>query len=132
MEAEYYALSEGTKRVIWMKKLLNEIIPEYITRPIPIFEDNQATIKFARGNAAMHKRTMHINRKHFFVKDHEIKHKTISIREIASSKNIADIFTKPLAKIMFNKHKEDLCGENKEYKYQKEIETIQEQLTNEL
>ena len=132
MEAEYYALSEGTKRVIWMKKLLNEIIPEYITKPIPIFEDNQATIKFARGNATMHKRTMHINRKHFFVKDHEIKHKTISIREIASSKNIADIFTKPLAKIMFNKHKEDLCGENKEYKYQKEIETIQEQLTNEL
>ena len=74
---------------------------------------------------------MHINRKHFFVKDHEVKHKTIKIREIASSDNIADIFTKPLANIKFNKHKANLCGINKEYQYQKEMEILQEELTNE-
>ena len=117
MESEYYALSEGVKRIIWTRKLLHELFLNENFPPTPIYEDNEATIKFARGNATLHKRTMHIDRKHFFVKDHEKKN-TICIKEISSNDNIADIFTKPLGSILFDKHKTTLCRVNDKYNIQ--------------
>ena len=110
MEAEYYALVEGTKRVLWTRNMLEELSPNALKSITPIYEDNESCIKFAKGNASMHTNAMHIRRQSFI--RIEVKHGNIRIEGIATNENIADIFTKPLGKIKFTEHKLKLCTVN--------------------
>ena len=60
-EAEYMALTEAAKELIWLKLLLAELgHPQDI---VTLFEDNEATIKIA-NNPQDHKRTKHIQVKY--------------------------------------------------------------------
>jgi hypothetical protein len=92
-EAEYMALVEVTKEVLWIKMMLEEL-GKQVTTPITIYVDNQSTIKFSENDVSRD-RTKHIDIKHFFVKD-EIEKQTIIIKWVATDKQLADIFTKGL------------------------------------
>jgi hypothetical protein len=65
VEAKYHALMEGTKEVVWLRKILSEI--NYIKpRPIVLFCDNVSNIKMAK-NLVFHARTEYIEcHYHFF------------------------------------------------------------------
>jgi hypothetical protein len=64
-EAEYHALMEGTKEVVWRRKLLSEI--NYIKLgPIVLFCDNVNYIKMAK-NLVFHARTKYIECHYHFV-----------------------------------------------------------------
>jgi len=98
MEAKYMALTKATCKAIWLQKLFSELsIP--INSPITIFIDNQSTMHFAE-NPVFHAHSKHINIHHHFV--HEcLASNEVILNYCASKKNVADMFTKLLAKPQF-------------------------------
>ena len=97
--AECYALAEATKESIWLRKILTDLrIPVH---SIGLYEDNQACIKIAE-NPVYHKRTKHIEVRANFVRDHLLKG-DITITYISTEHQLADILTKPLAKLVFER-----------------------------
>ena len=92
-EAEYIALSETCKEVLWMKQVMKhfDINPE---KPVMIFTDNQSALAMV-DNQRFSNRTKHIDTKFHFVRDVSDKG-LVSIRYHPSNTNIADMLTKPL------------------------------------
>ncbi len=65
VEAKYHTLMEGTKEVVWLRKLLSEI--NYIKPwPTVMFCDNVNNIKIAK-NLVFHAKTKHIECHYHFV-----------------------------------------------------------------
>lgn len=60
-----------------------------------VYSDSQSAIHLARNQNTFHTRTKHINIKYNFVRD-EIEMKRISLIEIATKDNLADMMTKTL------------------------------------
>lgn len=60
-------------------------------------------------NGVINRRSKHIDVKCHFVHD-ELKKGTISVNYCQSDRQLADLFTKPLAKTKFNTHKIVLVG----------------------
>jgi len=101
-EAEYMAIYETIREVLWIKKLLNDLkIDEF---KINVLCDNQSAIHLSK-NPIMHQRTKHIDIKYHYIRECIQQHDII-IKHIESQMMTADIFTKPLAFPIFSK----LCG----------------------
>ena len=95
MEAEYMALANAVKETKWLRSLLNELgLPQ--TTPTCINVDNQGTIDF-EINSGFHARSKHIDIRHHFTRE-SITSNEVSVQHVASEDNLADIFTKPLAR----------------------------------
>ena len=99
MEAELIALETAVTEIIWIKNLLEEL--NFKQQCIPIYCDNIAAIEFATQQN-INSRNKHIDIRKCFVKDH-IKKNTIKLIYVSTEDNIADIFTKSLSKVKFNK-----------------------------
>ena len=98
MEAEYMALAKATCEVIWLRKLSSELgIPT--NSPTTIFIDNQSAMRFAE-NPVFHGCSKHIDIRHHFVRERLASNEVI-LNHCASEENVADMFTKPLAKPQF-------------------------------
>lgn len=99
-EAELIALTECTKEAIWLKKLLSEI-NFVIHDKILIFEDNQSVTKMiiSQNHSS---RTKHVNVRYHFIKDY-IERNIITIEYCETENMIADILTKPLNRVKFEK-----------------------------
>lgn len=96
-EAEYVALTHGIKEAIWLKRMLNDLKIE--CNHVPIFVDNQSAMRIAE-NTEFHKRSKHIDVRFHFIRD-IVKKKEISLCYVNTKEQLADIFTKPLAKQTF-------------------------------
>ena len=107
MVAEFYALCEITRDVLWLREHLKYLGLE-LNLPTIVFEDNAGCIEVAK-NPTNHKGTRHLSTKLFFVRD-EIKKKTIEVEQIATDENVADIFTNPLPAVRFEKFRKQLCS----------------------
>ena len=80
---------------IWLRTFIKEVVGGD-TGPITIMEDNQGAIALAKDNK-FHAQTKHINLRYHFI--HEaIKKKQVVMKYILTAENIADNFTKALAK----------------------------------
>lgn len=99
-EAELIAITEATKEAVWIHQLLNEI-EQRINTPIIIYEDNQSCMKLIE-NVNASNRTKHIDVRHFFIRDY-IEKKIIGCKYCPTEEMVADIMTKPLNKIKFEK-----------------------------
>ena len=66
-EAEYMAISEVTKEVMWLKAILTEL-KQKVMSPIIIYVDNQSAIKISE-NPTAHHRTKHIDIRHHFIRN---------------------------------------------------------------
>jgi hypothetical protein len=97
-EAEYMALAESAKEVIWLKGHM-EFFGIPILSPITIFEDNQSAIAMAK-NPVFHQRTKHIDTRYHFIRD-LISNNLIQIKYCPTEEMIADILTKALPKSTF-------------------------------
>lgn len=97
--AEYVALSEGTRDLKFLTYLTQSMYPT--TDPPTLYCDNMGAIQNCKQELN-HKRAKHIDIKHHFVKD-EVKKNRINITHVRSTDNIADILTKPLGKTLFTK-----------------------------
>jgi hypothetical protein len=99
-EAEFYALADVVKEVLWLKQLLIELGLK-VKLPIDIYIDNQAAIALAE-NPVSHQRTKHIDIRYFFLREH-ITAGTIKLHYVNTADNPADLLTKPASLAVFEK-----------------------------
>ena len=103
-EAEYIAAGLACAQVLWMRHTLKYYGINLGTSPIMV--DNQSAICLSK-NPVQHSRTKHIDVRHHFLDDH-VTRKDIILEYVESSKQLADIFTKPLKEETFVRLRGDL------------------------
>ena len=96
-EAEYMALSDCSRQVVWMHTLLGEL--SYHLCPILICGDNQGSI-FIASNPVTKKRSKHIDIRYHYIRE-VIEQKLAEVFFINGDKNPADLLTKNLGSIKF-------------------------------
>jgi len=74
--------------------------------PITVYEDNQSVINLLK-TFENNKCVKHIELKYFFVKD-EIEKGNVKFVYVKTTNQLADIFTKPLNKVLFERHRLNL------------------------
>jgi hypothetical protein len=95
-EAEYIALSEAAREVLYFKGLLTELnLSEYVSGGCQINVDNQGAISFAKNNTCTD-RSKYIDTKYHFVRE-EISKGRLKLQYVPSKENVADVFTKVLS-----------------------------------
>ncbi|GBM21371.1 Retrovirus-related Pol polyprotein from transposon TNT 1-94 [Araneus ventricosus] len=98
MEAEFIALTESVKCIIWYSKILKEL--NLIDFRMPeLYCDSQSAIHFSKNNIENSK-TKHIEVKYKFVRK-LLYDKEFELNYINSKENLADFLTKPLVKEKF-------------------------------
>jgi len=111
MEAEYMALSDVVKEVVYIRRLIKEIgFSLYVKKATPIFCDNQSAIVLCKENMTT-QRSKHVDIRFHFSREAQ-ERKLINVIYIPTEKNVADIFTKPLVK---DKHIKCVKGLNLSY-----------------
>lgn len=105
-EAEYIALSTALREVIAIINLLEELksrrFPVHSDTPritCKTFEDNRSCIEIAT-NHKTRPRTKHLSVRLHHFRSHVVN-KTITVQHVATTQQIADIFTKPLPRVQF-------------------------------
>lgn len=100
-EAEYIAACAAAVEAVWLKGLLNDL--RVSVDKVCLYEDNQGCIKMSKNVES--KRAKHIDIKYHFLRE-KVRDGTIEIIYIDTSNQEADIFTKPLPRPVFEKHRE--------------------------
>jgi hypothetical protein len=104
-EAEYMLLSDCSRQCAWLCNLFYEI-GHRIKTPIPVFGDNMGSI-FIAQNPVLDKRLKHIDIRFHYIRQ-EVQAKKIDIYFIEGAENPADMFTKNLARVKFEKFRAQL------------------------
>ena len=99
-EAEYVAQTHAAKELIWLRTILGELTSPF-ENPTTLNCDNQGAIALAKDNK-FHARTKHIDIRYHFIRE-AVENGNINMQYIPTNNNIADIFTKPLAKAKFER-----------------------------
>ena len=97
-KAEYVVETHASKEAIWLKTFIREVTSHQIN-PLTIKADNQGAIALAKDNK-FYTRTKHIDLHYHFVCE-VVEDGKIKMEYIPTSENMADIFTKALAKPKF-------------------------------
>jgi hypothetical protein len=97
-EAEYIAINNVARDVIWLRRLLSELQLLY-DGPTTIYSDNQSAIAISKGDD-IGERSKHIDIKYHYVKD-LITNNDINIEYCPTKLQIADIMTKALGRPQF-------------------------------
>lgn len=91
-EAEYIAITEASKELLWMKKFLQELGLEqdkYI-----LYCDSQSAIHLSK-NPTFHARSKHIEVRYHWIRD-ALEMKKLQLDKIHTDENGSDMMTKPL------------------------------------
>ncbi|GBO04460.1 Retrovirus-related Pol polyprotein from transposon TNT 1-94 [Araneus ventricosus] len=104
-ETEYIAASIAVKEVSWLRQLLQDVSEgELCDEGITLFVDNQSAIKLIK-NPVFHKRTKHIDVRYHFIGE-KCDDGSVNIKYVKYEEQLADIFTKALPKVKFEKLRE--------------------------
>ena len=95
VEAEYIAMSRCAQQMVWMQSWLDEVVIEH-EMPGVIKGDSRGAIALAK-NTKDHGKVKHIDIRHHYIRE-LVKSGSIVYEQIPSAANIADLFTKPLAR----------------------------------
>lgn len=101
-EAEYVSLAGAAQEAVWLRQLIKDLTKK--CEPVKIFEDNQSAIAIAR-NPQFHGRMKHINIKYHFVREC-VNNNEIVLKYCRTDEMVADMLTKALGKIKFEKLRE--------------------------
>lgn len=108
-EAEYLAMGSAAQECIWISRLFNFASGRSTLQP-EVYVDNQGSIKMAKNDASGN-RTKHIDIKYHLVRD-LLNEGKFKLSYCPSNDMVADILTKPLAKVLFQKHYSSLGLQN--------------------
>ena len=95
-EAEYRALRKVAGKLVWLKRLLEELIVP-LPAPIDVYCDSQSALHIAR-NPIFHERTKHIEVDCHFVRN-LLQEGLIFLHHIGSNDQLAEILTKILTEV---------------------------------
>ena len=107
-ESEYVALSGCVQEVIWTRRVLS-FLGFPVVEPTVVYEDNEAAEALA-CNEIMTKRSRFIDARFHYVRE-MVAEKEISVKRCATSDMVADLFTKGLPRVTFEKHWEVARGQ---------------------
>jgi hypothetical protein len=106
-EAEFVAAATGTKEGLWVRKLLQEIFIGFI--PVNLYCDKEAAIALIKNTTAgVSGRTKHIDVQFMFIRDRRSRGE-VHVHLVPSNLQLAEVFTKPLARTAFE-HARELIG----------------------
>ena len=103
-EAEYQAMATTASQALWLRKLLAEI--EKPARKLTIFCDNTAALSHVHNPGSINK-TKHVDVQYQFTLDRHIRG-DLEFQYVPSAENLADIFTKGLNRVLFERLKNKL------------------------
>ncbi|KAL0416667.1 UNVERIFIED_CONTAM: Secreted RxLR effector protein [Sesamum latifolium] len=119
--ADLIALYEAGREYVWLRLLTHYVHescgPELIEKsPTVIYEDNAACITQMKDGYIKGERTKHISPNFFSTRELQVEGK-VDVKQIPSSQNLADLFTKALPKKLFKqpvhdigmRHLKDIC-----------------------
>jgi hypothetical protein len=98
-EAELMALAATVQECAWLRRLLIELCLLDPDSPTELFEDNQGAIALVKDRK-FSENTKHMDIRNFYVRD-EIENKQIKVTYCDTANMLADIFTKPLGRVIF-------------------------------
>lgn len=101
-EAEYMALAELAKQTMWIRHLLKEL--GINLSATPVCSDNQGAI-FDASNAIQEKRIKHIDVRYHYVREC-VEDKHLEVLFVPGNDNVADLFTKALGWVKFERFRE--------------------------
>ena len=107
-EAEYFAVSEVAKEILFIKQLLDSIGIK-VQLPIIVRVDNVGAI-FLGNNFSVGQRTKHIDMRTHFVREY-IEDDILKLVFVRSEDNDSDIFTKNTTEDLFLKHSNKMMGD---------------------
>nr|GEV37499.1 hypothetical protein [Tanacetum cinerariifolium] len=93
-EAKYIALSECCAQILWMRSQLTDY--GLVFNKIPLYCDNKSAITLCCNNV-QHSQSKHIDIRHHFIKE-QVENKVVKLYFVRTEYQLADIFTKPLAR----------------------------------
>lgn len=105
-EAEYVALCETAKELIWLRNLVRDFGIQ-IEGPINIKTDSQSAMAMT-SNQKLNNRSKHIDIRFHFIKD-MVEQKQLQLEYVPTEDNQADMLTKPLGSVKL-KHLRVLAG----------------------
>ncbi|GKD01089.1 hypothetical protein Tco_1171363 [Tanacetum coccineum] len=98
IEAEYIALSRCCSQILWMRSQLTDYGFQF--NKIPLYNDNKSAIALCCNNV-QHSRAKHIDIRYHFIKE-QVENGIVELYFVRTEYQLADIFTKPLARERFN------------------------------
>jgi len=93
-EAEYMALKEAAKELVWLKALFKQLKPLNSIIADTLYCDNKSAIDLSK-NPEYHARTKHIDIQYHFIRDY-IKKEIFKLKYINTKEQLADALTKTL------------------------------------
>jgi hypothetical protein len=101
-EAEYMALFDGSKDIVWLRNLLCEFGICQVQTPTTMYHDNQGSIAWAKESNL--RKVKHIDLRYHFT-NMLITAGQVKVKYIESANNLADVFTKILVGAAFERAK---------------------------
>ncbi|WJX83726.1 hypothetical protein P8452_66368 [Trifolium repens] len=98
-EAEYIAAGSSCSQLVWMKQMLKEYNVEQDA--LTLCCDNMSAINISK-NPVQHSKTKHIDIRHHFIRD-LVENKIVTLEHVGTKEQVADIFTKALDAVQFEK-----------------------------
>jgi hypothetical protein len=102
-ESEYTTAAATGCEIIWMREFLDEIGYD-ISKASTLFLDSNSALQVAKNPE--HQSTMkHVNRNYHWIRE-RVADGEIRLVHVPGTENVADIFTKPLAFVKFDRFRE--------------------------
>ena len=105
-EAELMALAATLQEALWLRRLQDELQVSATQQPIQLWGDNQGANILARDHKFSN-RTKHMALRYFFIRE-QLELGAVTLDYCCTEKMIADIFTKPLQRILFQRFRKML------------------------
>lgn len=105
-EAEFMVATAAACQAIWLRNVLTELTGNQIG-PVVIYIDNKSAIDLAK-NSVFHGRSKHIDVRYHFIREC-IERGEVVIKHVSSDNQKADILTKALVAVKFERMR-DLLG----------------------
>ena len=112
-EAEMVAMSKAAQEVIWVRRLVGEIMGGTLKVPTPLYCDNVATLQLL-SQRVHHLRTKHISLRNNFIKEQRDLGNLEPIY-VPTDSNTADVFTKPCNQTVMDRHIKQITGQDPKY-----------------
>ena len=107
-EAEYVALSIACQELIYLSRLISELLPTKLSTAI-LMNDNQGALALIK-NPVKHSKAKHIDIRYHFTREC-YQNNQVVLDYVPSSENVADIFTKPPKRNLLDQFGQFLFGQ---------------------